>query len=101
MWQLVVHLLLHIRFNLRAVATALVVFYRTDSSSIEVGRFLPASLPHCGLGRITDMPWTLSRQNLGYGVAEPVGYGAVFEIISPDYVHFRNFERMIQTDVIT
>ena len=50
---------------------------------------------------VTDAPWTLVRPNLGYGTAEPVGYDAVFEIVSPDYVHFRNFERMIQTDVIT
>jgi len=101
LWQLIVHLLFHIRFNLRTVATALVVFYSTDNSSIEVGRFLPASLPCCGLGRITDTPWTMAWQNLGYGTAEPVGYGAVFEIISVDFVRFRNSQRMIQTDVIT
>ena len=53
------------------------------------------------LWRGTDTLWTLARQNLGYGAAEPVGYGAIFEIILPDYVRFRNFERMIQTDVIT
>ena len=39
-----------------------------------------------GLKRGTTMP--MEHQNLGYGAAN-------------DYVHFRNFERMIQTDVIT
>ena len=101
MWQLVVHLLLHIRFNLRTVTAALEVFYSTDNNSIEAGRCLAKSLPHRGIWRGTDAPWTLARPNLGYGMAEPVGYGAIFEIISPDYVHFRNFEHMIQTDVIT
>jgi len=57
MWQLVVHLLLHIRFNLRTVAAALVVVYSIDSSSsrslaIEAGRFLsvPRSCHAVGLG---------------------------------------------------
>ena len=45
-----------------------------------------------------DALWTMARQNVGYGTAEPVGYGAVFEIISLDYVRFRNSQRMIQTD---
>ena len=57
------------------------------------------SLPRRGLWR--GRTWTMARQNLGYGAAEPVGYGAVFEIISLDYVRFRNSQRMIQTDVIT
>ena len=101
MWQLVVHLFVHIHFNLRTVAAALVVVYSTDSSSIEVGRFLSASLPCRGLWRVTNASWTMAWQNLGYGVAEPVGYGVVFEIISVDFVRFRNSQRMIQTDVIT
>ena len=101
MWQLVVHLLLHIRFNLHTVAAALVVFYSTNNNSIEAGRFLPTSLPRRGLWCITDASWTVARQNLGYGAAKPVGYGAVFEIISVNFVHFRNSQRMIQTDVIT
>ena len=81
MWQLIVHLLLHIRFNLRTVATALVVFYSTDNNSIEAGRCLATSLPHHGIWRSTDVPWTMAWQSLGYGAAEPVGYSAVFEII--------------------
>ena len=36
MWQLIVHLLLHIRFNLRTVATALVVSTQImDSAQLE------------------------------------------------------------------
>ena len=93
--------LLHIRFNLHTIIAALEVFYSTDNNSIEAGGCLAESLTRRGLWRGTDTLWTLAWQNLGYGAAEPVGYGAVFEIISPDYVHFRNFERMIQTDVIT
>ena len=93
--------LLHIRFNLRTVVAALVVVYGTDSSSIEAGRFLSTPLPCRGIWRITAAPWTMAQQNLGYGAAEPVGYGAVFEIISLDYVRFRNSQRMIQTDGIT
>ena len=93
--------LLHIRFNLRTVVAPLVVLYSIDNNSIEAKCCLSVSLPRRRLWRGTDAPWTLAWQNLGYDAAEPVGYGAVFEIISPDYVHFRNFERMIQTDVIT
>ena len=93
--------LLHIRFNLCTVAASLAVVYSTDSSSIEAGQFLSASLPCRGLWRVTAAPWTMAWQNLGYGAAEPVGYGAVFEIISLDYVRFRNSQRMIQTDEIT
>ena len=80
---------------------ALEVYYSTDNNSIEAGRCLAASLPRHGIWRGSDAPWTMARQSLAYGMAELEGYGAVFEIISPDYVHFRNFERMIQTDVIT
>ena len=83
------------------IAAALVVVYSIDNSSIEAGRFLSASLSCRGIWRITAAPWTMARQNLGYGMAEPVGYGAVFEIILFDYVYFRNSQRMIQMDGIT
>ena len=93
--------LLHIRFNLRTIIAALEVFYSTDNNSIEAGYCLAASLPRRGIWRDTDALWTMARQSLGYGAAEPVGYSAVFEIIKHDYVRFRNSQRMIQTDVIT
>ena len=65
MWQLVnlrtdSIYLLHIRFNLRTVAAALVVVYSIDSSSIEAGGFCQrhchavgygVSLPRRGLWR--------------------------------------------------
>ena len=75
------------------IAAALVVVYSIDNSSIEAGRFLSASLSCRGIWRVTAAPWTMAWQNLGYG--------DVFEIISLDYVRFRNSQRMIQTDVIT
>ena len=77
MWQLIGHLC----GNLRTVTAAHEVFYSTDNNSIEAGRCLAASLPRRGIWRDTDAPWTMARQSLGYGMAEPVGYSAVFEII--------------------
>ena len=87
MWQLVnlrtdSIYLLHICFNLRTVAAALVVVYSTDSSSrsvaIEAGQLLSvsrycramglgASVPRCGLW--CDRTWTQTEPGLRVGAS--------------------------------
>ena len=93
MWQLVVHLFASYSFQLVHCGgnTCSCLQHRQQLNwgwSVSV--------------RVTAAPWAMARhcRVVDYSMAEPVGYGAVFEIISLDYVHFRNSQRMIQTDVI-
>ena len=110
MWQLVTLCtnsicLLHIRFNLRTVAAALVVVYSTDSNSrlvaIEAGRLLSASRCCHAVGHGASLP----RHGLWHGrtcaMAQQNQCRTVFEIISLYFVCFKNSQRMIQTDGIT
>ena len=94
MWQLVVHLFASYSFQL-AHGHGNTCSCLQHRQQLNWGWLISIS--------VTAVSWAMACHchTMDYGAAEPVGYGAIFEIISLDYVRFRNSRRMIQTDTIT
>ena len=99
---------LHFVYALECVCIAWGVYVCLFDSGFGFFIFFPRLHPCCVVKRLCKIKVNLlSYSNFKniYGVAKSLniymGYGAVFEIISLDYVRFRKYQRMIQTDVIT